>query len=113
MNKTKTSEGVQKGRITMYARATSFHVERHKEDEGIQRFNNSVVPAAEQQQGFKGILQLIDRDTGRGIWISLWETEADLLASETNHYYQEQLTKFRFLLAATPTRHVYEVTTQV
>jgi heme-degrading monooxygenase HmoA len=96
----------------LYARTTFIHVEPHKEDEAIQLFNNSVVPAAKQQQGFKGVLQLIDRDSGRGIWISLWETEADLLASETNNFYQEQLTKFRFLLAATPTRHVYEVTSR-
>ena len=35
------------------------------------------MPAAKQQKGFKGLYLLHDRNTGKGLTISLWETEAD------------------------------------
>ncbi len=97
----------------MYARVVFTHVEAHKEDEAIQLYQESVVPAAQQQQGFKGLLQLVDRTSGKGISITLWETEDQMLAGETSGYYQEQLAKFRHYLAASPVREAYEVSVQI
>ena len=97
----------------MHARVIFTHVEADKEDAAIQLYRESVVPAAQQQPGFKGLLQLVDRSSGKGISITLWETEADMLAGESSGYYQEQLTKFRHLLATTPVREVYEVSAKV
>jgi heme-degrading monooxygenase HmoA len=43
-----------------------------------------VVPAAQQQKGFKGGFLLSDPNTGKGVSIALWETENDMKASETS-----------------------------
>ena len=103
---------VQKGRATMYARVVSGQYQSAKMDEGLEMYRNSLAPAARQQQGFKGILGLVDRATGKGISITLWETEADLKASEASGYYQQQLAKFAPLFSGPPEREVYEVTLQ-
>ena len=103
---------VQKGRATMYARVVSGQYQSAKMDEGVEMFRNSLAPAARQQQGFKGILGLVDRASGKGISITLWETEAALKASEASGYYQQQLAKFAPLFSGPPEREVYEVTLQ-
>ncbi len=103
---------VQKGRTAMYARVVSGQYQSGKMDEGTELYRNSLAPAAKQQQGFKGLLGLVDRATGRGISITLWETEADLKASETSGYYQQQLAKFVPLFSGPPDREVYEVIVQ-
>jgi len=96
----------------MYARVVSGHYQSGKMDEGAELYRNSLAPAAKQQQGFKGLLGLVDRATGRGLSITLWETEADLKASETSGYYQQQLAKFVPLFSGPPDREVYEVIAQ-
>jgi heme-degrading monooxygenase HmoA len=54
-----------------------------------------VVPAAKRQQGFKSIKLLVERNTGKLQSISLWETEADVRATEEGStYLQEQFAKF-------------------
>ncbi len=68
-----------------------------------------MVPAAEKQKGFRGGYLLTDRATGKGISISLWETEADMKASETSGYLQEQIAKFGGLFAGPPIREAFEV----
>src|SRR5437588_12693698 len=78
-------------------------------DEAIRLYRDAVVPAAKQQRGFKGMLQLVDRATGKGISISLWETEADLKASEASGHYQQQIAKFAPFFSAPPVAEVYEV----
>ena len=95
----------------MHARVTFAQVQLEKTDEVVQLIRDSVLPAAQQQQGFKGILSLIDRATGKGITITLWETEADMKAGETG-YYQEQLAKFAQFFTSAPTREGYEVSVQ-
>ena len=97
----------------MYARVTIVQILPEKIEESIGLFRDSVVPAAKQQQGFKGTLLLTDPSTGNGMSISLWETEDDMRAGETNGYFQEQAAKFAPLLAGTPTREGYDVSVQV
>ena len=63
-----------------------------------------------QQQGFKGVLTLLDRQTGKATSITLWETEADLKAGESNGYYQQQVSKLASFVAAPPARETYEAT---
>ena len=42
-----------------------------------------MVPPTRAQKGFKGVMVLTDRDAGKVIGFSLWETEADARAMET------------------------------
>ena len=96
----------------MNARVTTVQVRPDKMDEAIGIYRDSVTPAAQQQKGFKGLLMLTDRNTGKGISIALWETEADMMAGESSGYFQQQLAKFKDVFSAPPVREQYEVSVQ-
>jgi hypothetical protein len=68
-------------------------------DSAIHTYQNSIVLAAQQQKGFKGALLLTNPHTGKAISITLWETEIDMMESETNDYYQKQIEKIGWVLA--------------
>lgn len=96
----------------MFARVTFTQTKLDRLDEATQLFAESAVPAAKAQKGFKAIYLLTDRATGKGITVAFWESEADAMAGEQSGYYQEQLNKFKDLLAALPAREGYEVSVQ-
>lgn len=96
----------------MFARVTFTQIKPDRFDEANQIFTDSVVPVAQTQKGFKSIYLLTDQATGKGITLTFWESEADALAGEKSGYYQEQISKFKDLLAAPPVREGYEVTGQ-
>ena len=94
----------------MYARVTTFQIEPAKLDEALEVSRGSILPAMKQQQGFKGVLTMVDRQTGKATSITLWDTEADLKTGENSGYYQEQLGKLASFVAAPPAREAYEAT---
>jgi heme-degrading monooxygenase HmoA len=93
----------------MFARLTIVQVKVDKLDETRKIFEESVIPAAKSQKGYRGGYLLTDRKTGKGISIGLWDTEKDAIANEKSGYYQEQLNKFKGLFTAPPVREGYEV----
>ncbi len=85
----------------MYARVTTSQINPDQTDEATNIVRDSLVPAAEQQKGFAGYLLLGDRGTGKGISITLWETEADREASGPgSNYYSELMPKMMPLFTA-------------
>ena len=90
----------------MYARMTTFHIQPGTIDEAI-CIVQDALPITKQQQGFKGAQALADKSTGKLIGITLWETEAAMLANEANGYYREQVGKIRSFLADRPLREAY------
>ena len=96
----------------MYAGVVVIQVLPGKMDEGIRIYQDSVVPAAKEQKGYKAHYLLTDRKSGKCISIALWETEADMTAGESSGHYQQQLAKFKGIFAAPPVREDYEVTVQ-
>ncbi len=93
----------------MYARLTTITLRSDKLQEGIDLYANSVVPAARAQAGNQGVWLLVDWSTGKGIAVTMWDSEADMLASEGSGYYQEQVAKLAPVMAAPPMRDTYEV----
>jgi quinol monooxygenase YgiN len=93
----------------MYVRVTRTQIQPDKLDEAIRIYQESVVPAAKQQPGFRSTQLVTDRASGTGLSITVWDSEADLQASEASGYYQAQLAKFAPLLTAPPVREVFEV----
>lgn len=96
----------------MNARVTIVQILPGKVDQAVDRYRDSVIPVANQQKGFKGAYLLTDRSTGKGISITLWETEADMTAGENSGYYQQQLAKFKDVFGAPPVRESYEIIVQ-
>jgi hypothetical protein len=97
----------------MYALVVTSQVQLDKMDEAASIFRSSVVPTYQQLSGFKGALLLIDPATGKSLGISLWASEADRTAVQTNGILQQQLAKFARVLAAPPNPNAYEVSVQV
>jgi heme-degrading monooxygenase HmoA len=96
----------------LQARVTHVQARADKIDEAIGIYRDSVVAAAQAQKGYRATYMLVDRATGKRMSITVWESLEALQASEGSGYYQEQLAKFAPVLAAPPTREVYEVSVQ-
>jgi len=96
----------------MYARVTTVEVQPGRMEEAIAVSRDSVLPAAQQQQGFKGGLWMSDPDTNKLMAVSLWETREDMEASETGGYYREQIGKYAGMFAGDAVREAYEVGVQ-
>jgi heme-degrading monooxygenase HmoA len=96
----------------MFARVTVSQIKVDKVDETIKIVEESVLTAAKSQKGYRGAYLFTDRKTGKGLMISLWDSEEDAVASEQSGYYQEQVAKFKDFFTAPPVREGYEVSVQ-
>lgn len=65
----------------MHARVTRLSGSPDDVDGGVSNFRENVVPFT-REQGGKGALLLVDRQTGAAVAITLWEDEEALRASE-------------------------------
>jgi|SRR5712691_10661412 heme-degrading monooxygenase HmoA len=94
----------------MYARVTAVQYNKAGAvDEGAQIYRESILPATQQLQGFKDVISLADRSTGKAMVITFWETEADAQAGITSGFVREQAAKLAHLFSGTPTSEVFEV----
>ena len=93
----------------MHARILKIQTEVERIPEAAMLFEESVIPLCKQQNGYKGGVFLSDRKSGQGIVITLWNTKEDMLTSERNRFFQEQVSKFISLFTAPPIREEYEV----
>ena len=96
----------------MFARLTIVEVPTDKVDEVIKIFEDSIVPAATSQKGSRGVYMLTDRNTGKGIALSFWDSEEDAITNEQSGYYQEQVSKVASFFTTAPVREGYEVSVQ-
>lgn len=96
----------------MFARVTIFQTKSGKIDEAIKIYKESVNPARRAQKGSRAAYFLTDPKTGKGMAITLWDSEEDATANEQSGYYREQLNKFKDVFTAPPVREGYEVSFQ-
>jgi heme-degrading monooxygenase HmoA len=96
----------------VYTRVVTAHAQLDKLDQGIE-ITRSMEAAWQQQKGFQGANLLVDRNTGKILTISTWATRADLEATETSGWYQEQVAKFAKTWVEPPVREIFEVAVHV
>ena len=92
----------------MVARVTTVKVKPEDVDEAVRLFDESVMPAAEQEEGFMGAL-LLTREDGRALVIDLCDTVEHMRANERSGFYQSQVAKFADKIVDRPSRAFYEV----
>ncbi len=97
----------------MFARVNLNQVSVENVDAVIRIWEEDVIPAAKSQKGFCGAYLLTDRKVGKGMGITLWESEEDAVTNEQSGYYQEQLAKFKNIFIVPPVRVGYEVSVKV
>jgi hypothetical protein len=92
----------------MVARVTRVEVKPDDLADAVKLFDESVVPAAEQEEGFMGAL-LLTRDDGRALVLDLCDTLEHMRANERNCVYQAQVAKFADRIVDHPSREFYDV----
>jgi heme-degrading monooxygenase HmoA len=94
----------------MYARVTLFELDtvRLPLAGALERFKALVVPALRGQPGYAGAYALSTPE-GKGLLLTLWESEAAAQAGEATGFYDEQVAKFLMLMRQPPGRDHYEV----
>jgi heme-degrading monooxygenase HmoA len=66
----------------VYARVSIFEGSADQLDEMLRQAREQVLPWAKQMDGFKGLIALGDRQSGKTLGITLWESEEAMHASE-------------------------------
>ena len=66
----------------MHARVTTFTGSPDRVEEGLRNVRDSIMPMSKKQPGFKAGYWLVDRKSGTGMAITMWESEAAMRASE-------------------------------
>lgn len=67
----------------MHARVTRSRAPVERVDEAIAWFRDSALPQATSIPGFRGALELVDRESGEALTVTLWESADARDASET------------------------------
>jgi heme-degrading monooxygenase HmoA len=65
----------------VYARSTTVQAQPSSIDDGIAYIRDEVMPALQAMEGYIGLSLLVDRESGRCITTSAWETEEALSTS--------------------------------
>lgn len=66
----------------MYARISTLEGSPDQIDQGLRYVRENVLPQLQQQDGFEGMIALADRQSGRVLGVTFWESEEALRVSE-------------------------------
>ena len=91
----------------MYARVFNSQLVVGKTDEAAAIWREKVAPIAKQSKGFKGACVMGDRETGKGLIMTLWESKEDSDAMNAQLAQTQDL--FTGLLMGRPMPETYEV----
>ena len=96
----------------MIARVTLAEIDpvRISVDRASRLFEDSVVPALRERDGYEGAYVLLS-DQGKVLALTFWETEeaAEAGLRGTRSFYAEQVEKFVTLYRSPPGREMYDV----
>ena len=79
----------------MHARVSAARILSGQADELARKLNEIAIPNYQKQPGFAGAMVLIDREGGKGVVVTLWNSEAELKESERNASHRVQLDDVR------------------
>lgn len=99
---------IEMGSTLTHGAVTFAQLPSEKLDEGIKIFVDSASETR-RFQGFKGLLLLVNRQTGKAITIGVYDSEAEVKAVESSGEYRRHLAKFAHLFNAPSSREVYAV----
>jgi quinol monooxygenase YgiN len=65
----------------MFARSTTVHADPQRIDQGVDYIRDEVMPAVQSMPGCMGLSMLCDRDSGRCIVTTSWDSEESMSAT--------------------------------
>ena len=66
----------------MHARSGILQVSPDRVDDAVQAFTSNQAPKYKEANGYKGFVLLADRQSGKILGVSFWDSESDLQASD-------------------------------
>ena len=96
----------------MYARVTKIRFPPEMKAE-VSSVAQGLAPILRRQWGFESLQVLTDPNSGEGIIVSFWETEADAEASEATSSYIGQMSMMSSFLHEPLVPKTYEVSVKV
>jgi hypothetical protein len=94
----------------MFARNVSVHLKSNMLADYTHTFENEILPLLRKQKGFKDEITLSNPGSLDVMAISLWESQANAEAYNTNTY-PEVLRKFARVIDGTPKVQTFEAVT--
>lgn len=91
-----------------YTRLTTLQADPSKLEDGIRFFREQAITTARQQRGFQGARLLVDRQSGKAIAVTLWESEEAARAAESAMN-QSRTQGAQMLGATNPTTELLEM----
>jgi len=73
----------------MYTRAITLPLKTAKVDAAIGVFEKTIAPMFQQKKGFQGGYLVGDRNNGKAVSITVWDTEANASALDSSGFYKE------------------------
>ncbi len=96
----------------MFARVSTILGKPERVEEGIRNYKEQTIPAAKKMDGFKQALLMVDRNTGKMVGITFWDTEKNLQASTVAADKLRAQAVLRSGTAQPPIVEIYEVAMQ-
>ena len=92
-----------------YSRVIMGKIEPVNHEEAFAIFTDNIIPAAREQQGFRGANLFSNPRTGKFISTTIWKTEEDMNAGDKGEYLKGQLDKVAGLMTEPPVIDYYIV----
>jgi heme-degrading monooxygenase HmoA len=67
---------------SMFASVSTYQGSPDQIDEGVRYAQENIVPTLQEVEGFEGVYLLVDRQSGKVLTITQWESEEAMRASE-------------------------------
>ncbi len=93
----------------MFARVVTTQGKPELVDEGIRAFQEIVLPELKKHQGFKQWYLLINRQTGKSMGVSMWESEQAPMVDSAMMSQMYQQVKQKVGMTQEPMVENYEV----
>ena len=58
----------------LYGRVATIEGRPDKIEKGVSRFRDQAIPLIQSAEGFAGALMLVDREEGRALGITIWDS---------------------------------------
>jgi heme-degrading monooxygenase HmoA len=73
---------VRERSLAVYARVSTLEGSPEQIDEGLRYLREEILPTGKDDPGFKGLIALGDRQSGKTLSITLWESEEAMRTTE-------------------------------
>jgi heme-degrading monooxygenase HmoA len=69
----------------MFASVSTYQGPPDQIDEGLRYAQENIVPSLQEVEGFEGLYLLVDRQSGKVLTITLWESEEEATQLRSEH----------------------------